>query len=368
MDFNQKGYIDNNFKVTDTLVDAIEKNTFTTIEALDNHKEELADIIMKVHEVDTFKASTNAKAENLPKQLTVNENFAKKEFQALWSKIKVKTLYDVSFDTDELIEKSVSAINSQLSVRKVTVGITTGEQREGMSSETLKAGSSFGKTNQQTYKTASILGNTTYDIIKEIAKNAHITRKTTTAILSKISPKKFAQFKENPEHFISEVSRLINEEKAATLINNITYHKTEEIYSDDVFTINNFNGSLQENVLEVKKHIYDYVKTDSKIERKFAQELEIGEAIVYAKLPSGFKIPTPVGNYNPDWAVVFETQEAKHIYFIAETKGSMSTMQLKGAEKLKIEYARKHFAKLGSEKLKYDVVESYQSLINEILK
>lgn len=367
MDFTQKGYIDNDFKVTDTLVEAIDKNTFTTITELENHKEEFATIIMKIHDVDTFKASSNAKSDNLPKELKVNDNFAKKEFQALWSKIKVKTLYDVDFDTNELIDKSVLAVDSQLSVRKVTVHIATGEQKENMSSESLKAGSGFKKTPGQIYKIASILGNTTYDLIKEIAKNAHITRKTTTAILTQIKPTSFAQFKENPEHFISEVSRLINEEKATTLINNITYHKTEDTYSDDIFTVNNFSGSLQENVLEVKKHIYDYVKTDSKIERKFAQELDSGDTMVYAKLPSGFKIPTPVGNYNPDWAIVFETKKTKNVYFIAETKGSMSTMQLKGAEKLKIEYAKKHFEKLGTESLKYDVVATYEDLINNIL-
>lgn len=367
MDFTQKSYIDNEFKVTDTLVEAIDKNTFTTLPELDNHKEEFANIIMKIHDVDNFKASSNAKSDNLPKELKVNDNFAKKEFQALWSKIKVKTLYDVDFDTNELIDKSVSAVDSQLSVRKVTVHIATGEQKENMSSESLKAGSGFKKTPGQIYKTASILGNTTYDLIKEIAKNAHITRKTTTAILTKIKPTSFAQFKENPEHFISEVSRLINEEKATTLINNITYHKTKDTYSDDIFTVNNFSGSLQENVLEVQKHIYDYVKTDSKIERKFAQELDNGEAMVYAKLPSGFKISTPVGNYNPDWAIVFETKNTKNVYFIAETKGSMSTMQLKGAEKLKIEYAKKHFEKLGNESLTYDVIATYEDLMNNIL-
>ena len=367
MDFTQKGYIDNDFKVTDTLVEAIDKDTFTTITELENHKEEFATIITKIHEVDTFKASTNGKGENVPTELKVNENFAKKEFQALWNKIKVKTIYDVDFDTNELISKSVSAIDSQLKVRKVTVHIATGEQRENISSETLKTGGSFNKTKQQSYKTASILGNTTYDLIKEIGKNAHITRRTVTSILTKIKATTFGQFKENPEHFISEVSRLINEEKAATLINNITYHKTENVYSDDIFTINNFKGSLQENVLEVQKHIYDYVKTDSKIERKFAQELESGEAIVYAKLPNGFKIPTPVGNYNPDWAIVFDTPEAKYVYFIAETKGSMSTMQLKKSEELKIAYARKHFEKLGTENIKYDVVATYEDLTNKIL-
>jgi type III restriction enzyme len=366
-EFRNKGYVDSEYKVTDKLIEAIDDGSFEVLPELENFKKELANLIIKIHEVDNYKASENEKANNLPKELKVNDNFAKKEFQALWSKIKVKTLYDVDFNSEELIEKSVIAINAQLNVRKVTVHIGTIEQQENMSAENLKAGNTFSKSKQQTYKTASILGSTTYDLINDIAKNAHITRKTATAILTKIKPTSFAQFKENPEHFISEVSRFINEEKAATLINNITYHKTEQTYDDAIFTVNNFNGSLQENVLEVQKHIYDYVKTDSNKERSFAKELESGGAIVYAKLPYGFKIPTPVGNYNPDWAIVFETTDTKHIYFIAETKGSMSTLQLKGAEKLKIEYARKHFAKLDTENLKYDVVETYQDLTDKVL-
>ncbi len=368
IDFTQKNYIDKDFKATETLIDAIDTNTFTTIPELENYKEELKNIIIEIHEVATFKASTNGKANNLPKELKVNANFAKKEFQALWNKIKVRTLYDVDFDTNELIKKSVTTIDNQLNVRKVSVHIATGTQKENMSSDALKMSNSFNKTKQQSYKTASILGNTRYDLIKEIAKNAHITRKTATNILTKINASSFEQFKQNPEHFITEVSRLINEEKATTLINNITYHKTDENYSDDIFTVNNFNGSLQENVLEVQKHIYDYVKTDSKIERKFAEELESGQAIVYAKLPSGFKIPTPIGTYNPDWAIVFDNKDVKQVYFIAETKGSMSTLQLKGAENLKIEYAKKHFEKLGTESLKYDVVATYEDLMNKILK
>jgi type III restriction enzyme len=166
--------------------------------------------------------------------------------------------------------------------------------------------------------------------------------------------------------------RIINEQKAATLIDNIRYLKTEKTYEDDVFTINRLQGSLEEDVLAVKKHIYDYIKTDSKVERKFAQDLELGDnkVVVYAKLPRGFKIPTPVGNYSPDWAIVFDEQEVKHIYFIAETKGSMSSLQLKGVEQQKIGYARKHFAKLSEDSdqpVTYDVVDSYESLMEKVM-
>ncbi|MGE4526567.1 MAG: hypothetical protein AB7D24_11860 [Sphaerochaeta sp.] len=174
----------------------------------------------------------------------------------------------------------------------------------------------------------------------------------------------------NPESFIQGVSNLINNEKAATLINNIVYSKIDKTYDDSIFTINNFNGSLAKNILEVKKHIYDYVKTDSKVERQFATDLESEEVLVYAKLPggpNGFKIPTPLGNYNPDWAIVFDTDKFKYVYFIAETKGSMETLQLKEIEQKKISYAKKHFEALGHADIKYDVIDSYQALRDKIM-
>jgi hypothetical protein len=175
---------------------------------------------------------------------------------------------------------------------------------------------------------------------------------------------------ENPEHFIKEVSRIIQEQKATTLINHITYNQTGQIYEDDVFTINNLRGELGKNIQEVKRHIYSYVKTDSEIEYRFADDLEKNNEniLVYAKLPRGFFIPTPVGNYNPDWAIVFYERNIKHIYFIAETKGSLSSMQLKTVEKLKIDYAKKHFEALGHDSVIYDVVDTYQHLMDKVMR
>ena len=175
---------------------------------------------------------------------------------------------------------------------------------------------------------------------------------------------KFEIYKYNPEEFIRKVANLINQEKAATVIDGITYHKTEQKYDNSIFTINNVRGELGENAFDVKKHIYDFLVTDSKNEINFAKKLETGEVTVYAKLPNGFKIPTPVGNYNPDWAIVFDNPSFKYVYFIAETKGSMNSMELREVEKAKIECARKHFECLCNDKVKYDVVDSYESLIN----
>jgi type III restriction enzyme len=369
--FKEKEYIDSDYKITEKLIEAIENGTVELPRSLQKFTGEVVEILQKVHATNMYQATENDRATNIKEfVLKPNENFAKKEFQDLWSKIKVKTVYDVAFSGDELIAKSVNIINAALDVGRATVRITTGEQKDEITEGSLQSGESLSKTGSQLEKTESILGSIKYDLIAEVAKGANVTRKTAGEILIKINEEKFCLFRVNPEHFIREVVRHINEQKAATLINNITYHKTDSVYEDDIFTVNNFQGSLSENVLEVKKHIYKYVKTDSKVERAFASNLELNDnkVLVYAKLPHGFKIPTPVGNYNPDWAIVFDDKDVKHIYFIAETKGSMSTLQLKGVEKQKIDYARKHFESLSCSDVYYDVVDSFDSLMEKVMK
>ena len=189
------------------------------------------------------------------------------------------------------------AIESNLVVKKVTINITDGEQKDKIDEESLKAGNSMEKLKNITEKADSLLGSLKYDLIAEIAKETKLTRKTIVKILQGLRPSTFSNFRVNPESFIKGVSNLINSEKAATLINNITYSKTDKTYDDAIFTINNFKGSLKENILEVKKHIYVYLKTDSKTERA-VPDLECEAVLVYAKLPSGLQ--PPVGNYNPD--------------------------------------------------------------------
>ncbi len=272
----------------------------------------------------------------------------------------------MDFDSEELVKKSVGAIDSTLSVKKVIVNITVGEQKKIIDEANLKAGKSMVKLKNVTEKADSLLGAVKYDLVAEIAKETRLTRKTIVNILQKLRANTFYNFRVNPESFIKEVSRIINNEKAATLINNIIYSKTDKTCSDEIFTVNNFKGSLNENILKVKKNVYDYLKTDSKTERIFATDLESGEVLVYAKLPNDFKIPTPVGNYNPDWAIVFDTDAFKYVYFIAETKGSMESLQLKEIEKRKINYAKKHFDALGHADIKYDVITTYQDLRDKV--
>jgi len=207
-----------------------------------------------------------------------------------------------------------------------------------------------------------------YDLVGKLMDETRLTRKTIVAILTGIKEATFLQFRKNPEEFMIRAAKLINEQKATTIIESITYDVLNDTFEADVFTKNTLSGKLGENAIPVEKHVYDYVVTDSKIERAFAKELDVSNEVrVYAKLPRGFFIPTPMGNYNPDWAIVFKEGDVKHIYFIAETKGSMESMELREVEKAKIECARKHFAKLNTGQLKYDVVNSYEKLL-EIVK
>ena len=356
--------IDNDSKITDKFIEDMENDKLEIMPELIHFKEQISNLIKKLYLANNTDLIRDARRENV-KSLTPNANFMKKEFQELWNKINIKTIYEVNFDTDELIEKAVNAIDAKLFINKMRVRITEGIQKEEITTVSVNSGESM---TEQKAKTETIEdfseSQIKYDLIGELTRDTELTRKTIIKILSKINPVKFLMYQYNPEEFIRKVSNIIDDEKATTLIDGITYYKTEQKYSNDIFTINNVGGELGKNAIDVKKHIYDYLVTDSKNEINFAKKLETGEVTVYAKLPNGFKIPTPVGYYNPDWAIVFDNQTFKYIYFIAETKGSMNSMELREVEKSKIECARKHFACLSNNDVKYDVVDSYESLIN----
>ncbi len=368
-DLKFKGYIDANYQINDKLIADINEDKYEVPEKLKGFETAVKELAESVYSTARFKTTENGKTTNIKlSELKPNENFAKAEFQALWRKIKIKTVYEVDFDSEELIRNSIRAIDKNLLVKRVSVMISSGEQKDNLDQQSLKVNEAMSRTRVRREDANLLLGSIRYDLIGEICKLTRLTRKSVVKILKGIRLDTFYNFKVNPEDFIKKVSHLINAEKAVTLINHVTYSKINDCYDDDVFTINNFSGSLAENILEVKKHIYDYIKTDSKIERAFAQDLENHDVMVYAKLPRSFTIPTPLGPYNPDWAIVFDTDEYKYIYFIAETKGSMETLQLRESEHQKIEYAKKHFEALGHTNIRYDVVDTYQSLMDKVMK
>lgn len=306
-----------------------------------------------------------------PKKIPFNEaNFKKREFQELWSRINQKAIYQVDFDSAELIRNCIHVLDTSLNVTVMQYLVESGKQVVGLEVEQLEAGIGFKVSETRVEQSAVSAGSTVkYDLLGEIAEKTQLTRRTCAAILTGINPGTFAKFKQNPEQFITEAARLINEQKATVIVEHLTYDPLDNRYDSSIFTENQTAQDLSKAGDKLMKSVYEYVVTDSKVERSFVEKLDVSnEVVVYSKLPRGFFIPTPVGDYNPDWAIAFrdDTTKIKHIYFVAETKGSMSTLQLKGVENAKIECARRFFASLNGKNdkdVKYDVVKDYDTLL-----
>jgi type III restriction enzyme len=303
-----------------------------------------------------------------PKLNPLNKNFEKKEFQELWNRINRKAAYTVHFDSAELVRKCVLTLEKELNVTPLQYTIHRGEQTAEATYESLKQGAAFQlqETVNESHR-ASVHSAVKYDLIGKLASETQLTRRTIAEILQGVNRVVFDQFKNNPEDFLLKAARLINEQKATVIVEHLSYDLIEQRYESDIFTRAKPKEDFSK-AYQATRHIYDYVFTDSKIEREFVKELDTSvEVVVYAKLPKTFTIPTPVGNYSPDWAIAFQDGHVKHIYFVAETKGTMSTLELRKIEEFKIDCARKFFAKLGSTQIKYDVVDSYAKLL-EIVK
>jgi type III restriction enzyme len=307
-----------------------------------------------------------------PKRIPFNEaNFKKREFQELWGRINHKAVYQVEFDSAELIVNCVSELDEFLNVTVMQYVVEAGKQVVALDVEQLEARTGF-KVSETKVEHLAVSARSTvqYDLLGEIAEKTQLTRRTCAAILTGINPATFGKFKQNPEQFITESSRLINEQKATVIVEHLSYDPLDHRYDSSIFTENQTAQDLTKAGDKLNKSVYDYVVTDSKIERSFVEQLDVSdEVVVYTKLPRGFFIPTPVGNYNPDWAIAFrdDRTQIKHVYFVAETKGSMSTLQLKGVEDAKIECARKFFASLTDKAehdgVTYEVVDSFDSLL-----
>ena len=295
----------------------------------------------------------------------LNGNFEKAEFKALWSRINRKAAYTVEFETPELVAKCVKTLEAELKVSPMQYTVVAGEQAETATYDGIRQGESFKVTESTTdYHRASAHSAVKYDLIGRLAEETQLTRATVASILQGINKAVFSQYRTNPEDFMRKAARLMNEQKATVIVEHIAYDPTGETHTMEIFTQDKPKEDFSKAV-KANHHIYDYVFTDSKNERDFVRELDAStEVVVYAKLPRGFFIPTPVGNYNPDWAIAFQEGKVKHVYFVAETKGSMSSMDLRKIEESKIECARKFFAKITSDQVKYDVVDGYAKLMD----
>lgn len=350
--------LDDDDKITELGKNLIEENKVPLPDNLEPYRNDVVKLLKSIYTGTEFKAENGRE----PVSVSVNKNFYKKEFQALWAKINLKSIYEVNFNSDKLVEDSKVRINADLHITERTYEVKSGELKQSTREE-LGNREAFKETDRSTKKLNSdIYSNTVYDLVGEIVKVTNLTRRTIVEILKSIAPLKFLLVRKNPEEFIAKISKLINEVKASLIINNIVYHKTEERHdAKTVFT--NDRVALRQSEM-LKKHIYDFLTTDSNVEAKFAEALDNStEVSVYAKLPKNFYVTTPVANYSPDWAIVFDKDKVRHIYFVAETKGSDSNMELRGIEQLKIHCAGKHFEAICGDEVKFDVVNSYEKLL-----
>ncbi|MBS0372103.1 MAG: DEAD/DEAH box helicase family protein [Proteobacteria bacterium] len=293
----------------------------------------------------------------------LNRNFDKKEFQALWQRINRKAAYTVHFDSAELVAKCVAAIDRELRVRPMQYVVERGAQRDNTTFDDLHAGTAFKLEDSatSTYK-LSVDSAVSYDLVGNLAAITQLTRSTIATILRNMNPAVFSQYRSNPEDFITKAGTLINEQKATVIVEHIAYDPVDATHSSDIFTAKARDDFSQ--AFAARHHIYDYVFTDSHGEHRFVEQLDAStEVVVYAKLPKTFYIPTPVGNYSPDWAIAFRDGKVKHVFFVAETKGSMSSLDLRAVEQSRIECARRFFARITSEQVKYEVVDSYARLM-----
>lgn len=360
-------YTDDADQITEVYYDAKEEGTIAAFaEDLVPYQAQILEMIDAVYSDAALPDIENGRG---IKANPLNDNFDRKEFQELWKRINRKAVYRVEFDTEELAQKCIAALETHLQVTPLQYTVEAGVQTEQMTDEQLKDGAGFSKSESATeFNKVSVHSRVKYDLLGKLSENTQLTRHTIASILQGVQAAVFGQFRQNPEHFIAEASRLMNEQKAAAVIEHLSYDEVAERYDSAIFHAANVKQDFSKATDKLKNHIYDYVVTDSKVERAFVGELDVSaEVVVYAKLPSGFHIPTPVGNYNPDWAIAFKEGSVRHIYFVAETKGSMSTMHLREIEKNKIECARKFFEKINAsvsnDKVKYDVVTDYSKLM-----
>lgn len=367
-DLIMHGYLNKSGELTDRYYQDKDNENLIVSEELAEYKPAIVSILDTIYNPQAMRPD-NARSNNV--ELKFNEEkFKRKEFQELWKNINTKTAYVVDFETDELIQKAIAKLDIHLHVSKIFYTVSSGTLDSIKSKEALLQGEGFkeqGTKHIVVQTTAN--ANVKYDLIGKLVEETGLTRNSVVKILGGIKKEVFDQFKFNPEEFILKAGNLINEEKATVIIQHITYNKLEGRFGSDIFTEPTMKGKLGINAIPVEKHLYDYIIFDSPtIEKNFAEKLDKSEEVsVYVKLPKGFYISTPVGKYNPDWAIAFNKGMVKHVYFVAETKGSMSTLDLRLIEDAKIHCAREHFKSISTDLVKFDVVNNYQKLM-ELVK
>ena len=351
------------------------KNEYMTSKGKINakyHTEKFEGTFKLPDKFESYTAKVMKRIDNLTKEIEIKDVSRKvpvkinkevqlsPEFETLWNKIKQKTVYTVNMDIERLKKQAIEQIQNMPHIKpdridsqltKVDIN-KQGVKNIGHQVRELGAVYEFEKPSYP-------------DFIRRLQDATQLLRKTIIEIIAESG--RLSEFYLNPEQFIKQVSKILLAVKKENLTDGIKYQKVDEYYEQDfIFNDEELYGYSDRNILEVdsNKNIYDHVIYDSSVERDFAIDAENDDdVLLYAKLPSTFKIDTPIGAYNPDWALVLNTEDGEKFYFVAETKGTENINDLKGSEKKKILCGRKHFEVIDNE-IKYEVVKELMSLKN----
>ena len=364
-------YVDSSDILTEKFRNDVSQSTIAAMpDELQPYQESIIELANSIRKGGNIEIENGKKPKVIENKL--NQNFNRKEFRELWNSINHKYSYRVSFSSDELIQNCIESIKKNLIVSKITYSVDVGEQKNTITQNDIDK--SFDReANSSKKQQLHIAAPTTakYDLVHEIAQRTHLTRKTIVRILVG-TKEKLQMFRDNPEEYITKTSELIDDEKASVIVQGIRYNKLDGRFDDTIFNEKHSDFDSQK-AFASKKAIQDFVFVDGNAkdgesnEMKFAKNLEQQENVkVYAKMPKGFYIPTPMGKYSPDWAIVYESEGEKGIYFIAETKGSLDSMSLRKIEESKIECAKTLYSQPSSA-VNYGLVHTYKDFVDKVM-
>ena len=342
-----KGYIDAKGHVQDSLRTALKNNNVNLPLVVQPVAPQIVAALKKVA------GGLNIKNADERKQVTLNKVvYLGEEFKQLWDRIKYKTTFRVDFDCEALIRKCADEIAKKLVVGKARFVFRTGLT-------TIDRGGVQIKPTQESTHVYEARDYELPDVVSYLQNETNLTRRTLVEIMQRSD--RLQDFKNNPQKYIEQVAAIIQDQMRLFIVDGIKYEKIgdHEYFAQELFEANELYGYLSKNMLESKKSIYDHVIYDSDVEEEFARKFELSDEItVYAKLPGWFKIETPLGSYNPDWAVLVEEDGQQRLYFVVESKGSLFSGDLRRAEEAKIDCGREHFKALGTE-VRFKVANNY---------
>ncbi len=351
----ENGFVDSRGKVQDSLRTALKENTLEIPKEFNEQEAGIKEILRKL--------AGKLDIKNADERVTIRTRQAVLEgdgFKALWDRIKHKTTYRVEFDNEKLIENCARAILDGPPITKTRAQFRLAEIAIG------KGGVEANETSTSGFTSINETDIELPDLLTGLQDKTHLTRRSLVKILTDC--RRLNDFKKNPQEFIDLATEAINRTKRLALVDGIRYQRIgdEHYYAQELFEQEELTGYLK-NTLETQKSVYEHVVYDTAgVEKRFAEDLEVNETVkVYAKLPGWFKVPTPLGTYNPDWAVLVEDDGQEKLYFVVETKGSNWWDDLRHKEGAKIKCGEKHFAVLaeGENPAKYIKATSVGDLL-----